>query len=76
MISFNVADMTCAHCTSTIATAVESVDAAASVNCDLSTHQVAIESTRADALELAAAIAAAGHTTRSLTPAIKKPYVA
>jgi copper chaperone len=62
MIAFEVKDMTCGHCVSTITKAVTSVDAGARVTVDLAAHRVAIEPGAADAGQLQDAIAAAGYT--------------
>jgi copper chaperone len=60
--TFEVNDMTCGHCASTITQAVKALDAAAEVQVDLTTHRVRIESAGADAAVLADAIAQAGYT--------------
>lgn len=62
MIAFQVDDMTCGHCVSTITKAVKAVDKDATVTIDLSRHAVMIEPTDADADELRDAIAQAGYT--------------
>jgi copper chaperone len=62
MISFQVNDMTCGHCVSTITKAVRAVDQGAKVEIDLAAHSVQIEPTEADAGELADAIKEAGYT--------------
>ncbi len=62
MISFQVDDMTCGHCVSTITKAVRSVDQGARVEIDLAAHRVQIEPTEAGASELADAIREAGYT--------------
>lgn len=67
MITFQVDDMTCGHCTSAITKAVEGVDAGASVSIDLATHRVDIGSTTADTAQLGAAIEEAGYTPVALT---------
>ncbi len=60
--TFEVNDMTCGHCASTITQAVKALDSAAEVQVDLATHRVRIESAGADAAVLADAIAQAGYT--------------
>lgn len=60
MITFDVHDMTCGHCVSTIARALKSADATAAVEIDLATHQVRVTPSSADASQLAAAIRDAG----------------
>lgn len=62
MLTFEVNDMTCGHCASTIAKAVKAVDRNARVEFDLPAHRVQVESTAADAEELADAIKEAGYT--------------
>ncbi|MBV8037129.1 heavy-metal-associated domain-containing protein [Roseateles sp.] len=62
MIAFEVNDMSCGHCVSTIAKALKAVDAGARVHIDLASHRVQIEPTEADADELADAIREAGYT--------------
>lgn len=71
MITFEVNDMTCAHCASTISKAVRSVDQGAEVQVDLSTHQVRIEPKAANAQELSAAIMEAGYTPVSVVEAVR-----
>lgn len=72
MIAFEVKDMTCGHCVSTIKKAVASVDANASVSVDLPSHRVDIEPGTADAGQLQSAIAAAGYTPVPIdVPAVK-----
>jgi len=62
MISFEVNDMTCGHCVSTITKAVKAVDPNASVQIDLASHRVAIEPAEADTRQLREAIEDAGYT--------------
>ncbi|MEO5734188.1 MAG: heavy-metal-associated domain-containing protein [Rubrivivax sp.] len=62
MTTFEVKDMTCGHCVSTITKAVRAVDAGAKVQIDLATHRVTIDPTEADAAELSEAIKEAGYT--------------
>jgi len=62
MIAFEVKDMSCGHCVSSVGKAVRSVDADAHVRIDLATHRVEIEPAAADADALAAAIREAGYT--------------
>jgi copper chaperone len=61
MISFQVNDMTCGHCVSTITKAVKAADKDAKVTIDLSRHLVMVEPVEADAQELSDAIAEAGY---------------
>lgn len=62
MITFEVQDMSCGHCVSTITRAVQALDAQARVQIDLASHRVEIESATADAAALRAAITEAGFT--------------
>ena len=62
MIAFEVNDMTCGHCVSTIARALKAVDPGASLQIDLASHRVQIEPTEADEAELSDAIKEAGYT--------------
>ena len=62
MIAFEVKDMTCGHCVSTVGNAVKAVDAGARVQIDLASHRVEIESAQADAAALGDAIREAGYT--------------
>lgn len=62
MIAFEVNDMTCGHCVSTITKALKATDKDAKVQIDLATHRVQVESSAADAEELADAIKDAGYT--------------
>ncbi len=59
---FEVQDMTCGHCVSTITQALKATDKDARVQIDLATHRVQVESVAADAKALAAAIEEAGYT--------------
>ena len=60
MIAFEVKDMTCGHCVSTITKALKATDKDAKVQIDLATHHVRVEPVSADAEELAEAIKDAG----------------
>ncbi len=62
MLTFEVQDMTCGHCASTITRAVTEVDQDAKVAVDLSRRLVTVESAKADAATLGQAIAQAGYT--------------
>lgn len=62
MIAFEVNDMTCGHCASTITKAVMGADKDAKVRIDLAAHRVEIEPSTAEAAELAEAIEEAGYT--------------
>jgi len=62
VIAFDVQDMTCGHCASTITRAVKQADPQARVDIDLAAHLVRIEPVQAGAEELREAIAEAGYT--------------
>ena len=62
MIAFEVNDMSCGHCVSSITRAVKALDKDAEVRIDLATHRVEVEPAIADADQLAAAIEDAGYT--------------
>lgn len=62
MIAFEINDMTCGHCVSTITKAVKQADRNAVVTVDLDTKRVQIEPTEADEAELKAVIEEAGYT--------------
>ena len=62
MITFEVNDMTCGHCVSTITKALKATDKDAQVQIDLARHLVQVEPVTADAAELADAIQEAGYT--------------
>ena len=61
MYQFNVPDMTCGHCASTITKAVKAEDPKAKVEIDLSQHLVKVESALSSE-EVAQQIADAGYT--------------
>ena len=62
MTTFEVKDMSCGHCVSTITKAVKAVDPDATVQIDLATHRVSVDSTVAQAAALSDAIRDAGFT--------------
>lgn len=62
MIAFEVSDMSCGHCVSTITKALQSADKDAKVTIDLARHLVMIEPAAADADQLREAIAEAGYS--------------
>ena len=66
MLAFEVNDMTCGHCVSTITKALKAADKDAKVHIDLATHRVQVEPVSADAEELAQAIKDAGYTPVSV----------
>ena len=61
MTEFQINDMTCSHCASTITKAVQSLDQAAKIDIDLATKRVRVESP-VGPLKLAEAIRLAGFT--------------
>jgi copper chaperone len=68
MITFEVKDMTCGRCVGAITKALQQVDAHATVQIDLGTKRVAIQSTGADSGALRAAISDAGYTPTAVDP--------
>ena len=75
MIAFEVNDMTCGHCVSTITKALKAADKDVTVRIELETHRVQVEPASADAEKLAEAIKDAGYTptvVQAGSPAITK----
>ena len=66
MTTFEVKDMTCGHCTKAITQALLVIDPAATVQIDLPSKRVQIESASA-AAELSQAIVKAGYSPVALT---------
>lgn len=62
MIAYEVKDMTCGHCVSTITKALKVTDKGAKVTVDLARHLVMVEPKEADADALREAIVEAGYT--------------
>jgi copper chaperone len=62
MVTFEVQDMTCGHCVSSITKAVRAIDQGAQVTADLATHRVQIEPAESDRTQLSDAIREAGYT--------------
>lgn len=62
MIAFDVQDMTCGHCVSTITQALKAADPGAEVQIDLSAHRVQVQPATASAGQLEEAIREAGYT--------------
>lgn len=60
MLELSLPTMTCGHCVKAVTAAVQAVDPAAQVQCDLAAHTVNIES-GADPAALRAAVVAAGY---------------
>jgi copper chaperone len=75
MIAFEVNDMTCGHCVSTITKALKVTDKDAKVQIDLATNRVLVEPAAADVEELADAIKDAGYTPVAVEAAnaVKEP---
>lgn len=69
MISFQVSDMTCGHCVSTITKAVKAADPGARVEIDLAHHLVKVEPAEGEAQEIADAITEAGYTPMAIEAA-------
>ena len=59
-MKFNVPDMTCGHCVSTVTKAVKALDAAAEVKADLAAKTVSVE-TSAPAAAVSKALDDAGY---------------
>ena len=62
MVTFEVQDMTCEHCVSSITKAVRAIDQSAQVTADLATHRVRIEPTVSDRIQVRDAIREAVYT--------------
>lgn len=62
MITFQVNDMTCGHCASTITKAIKELDPTAKVEIDLHQHRVSVAVVSADAQSVSTAITEAGYT--------------
>jgi copper chaperone len=62
MITFQVPDMTCGHCASSIAKAIAEVDRDARVEFELRSHQVRVTPSAASGADIQSAIEAAGYT--------------
>lgn len=65
MQRYRVPDMSCGHCTSTIEKAVKGVDPEASVESDLATHLVSVQSALAPHL-ITEAIRSAGYANEPI----------
>ena len=76
MISFQVNDMTCGHCVSSITKAVKALDSGAKVQIDLAAHRVEIDPSRADAVGLSDAIKEAGYTPVAVENNVVAPIAA
>lgn len=62
MIAFEVNDMSCGHCVSSITKAVQAIDPQARVQIDLASRRVQVEPAKADVKQLSDAIVQAGFT--------------
>jgi copper chaperone len=69
MVTFEVQDMTCGHCVSSVTKAVRAIDPGAQVTADLTTHRVRIEPSASNRTQLSDAIREAGYTPVSLADA-------
>ena len=67
MIAFDIPDMTCGHCKSTVESAIHQVDTSAAIRIDLAAKTADVE-TEASADRIAEAIAAAGYTPHLRSP--------
>ncbi len=72
MIAFDVKDMSCGHCVSTITKALKATDRDAKVQIDLAAHRVQVEPVSADAEELLEAIKGAGYTPVSVEAEVRE----
>jgi copper chaperone CopZ len=72
MIAFEVSDMTCGHCVSTITNVLKGVDRDAKVRFDLAKHRIEIEASSAEASRTwgEAPLQVAATAARSLIAAI------
>jgi copper chaperone len=66
MPSFEVRDMSCSHCASSITQAVQAVDPQATVRVDLDAKRVDVAATTVEVERLAAAIRQAGFTPQAV----------
>lgn len=71
--TFQVDDMTCGHCVSTITKALVSADKRAKVSIDLGTRRVEVSSAEADETELQDAIKKAGYSSVLVQPGSAPP---
>ena len=69
MLSYEVKDMTCGHCVSSITKAVQSVDANAQVRVDLGAHRVQVEGHSVNGQSIAQAISSVGFTPEPVADA-------
>jgi copper chaperone len=59
-MQFKLPDMTCGHCASTVTKSIQRIDPGATVNVDLTTKNVTVES-NVDRAAIAAALTEAGY---------------
>ncbi|MCG2584193.1 heavy-metal-associated domain-containing protein [Massilia sp. TS11] len=60
MLNLTIPDMSCGHCVRTITGAIQALDPQATVNCDLASHTVQVESS-ADPATIQARLADEGY---------------
>lgn len=65
-MEFSVPEMSCGHCTAAIEKAVKDVDPAATVNCDLDTRRVTVDTYLSQA-DVSQAITEAGYESEPAT---------
>ncbi|MEP7099767.1 MAG: heavy-metal-associated domain-containing protein [Burkholderiales bacterium] len=68
MIEFTLPTMTCGHCVKTVTRTVQQLDPAATVEIDLASHRLRIDSAQA-AQAFGAALAEAGYAPQTRSPA-------
>lgn len=68
MTTLHIDDMTCGHCVGVVTRALQGVDPDARIDVRLAERRVQVESARADAAALLAAVVGAGYNT-TLAPA-------
>ncbi len=64
MVKFDVPDMSCGHCTTTIEKAIIAIDPTAKVSCDLGLHSVEVDSSLSERV-LFEAISGVGFNVKS-----------
>ena len=75
MTTFEVKDMSCGHCVKAITEAVQTLDAGARIQIDLTNHRVSIDGARADAMQLRDAIRQAGYAPVAVEAPASAPSV-
>ena len=76
MFNFEVRDMTCARCISSITKAIGVIDPQALVSADVATHRVRIERGESGSAELMDAIRGAGYTPEQVADQALPPQAA